>query len=178
VREGARPDRHTVDDNVPPSLGKVFISYRWDDVEAEANLLYLELVRALGSDFVHLDRGQGRVLGGNFPARLDAALRASSAMLVLIGPEWNPIIGSAGVRRLDSAKDVVRHEIRTGLLSEMHMIPVLLRGASMPRDTDLPDDIRGLCMCDAAEIRRFGFAGDIELIIDALRPHVGSVDGV
>jgi hypothetical protein len=49
-----------------------------------------------------------------------------------------------GRRRLDNPEDFVRIEIATALSREVRVIPVLLDGASMPRTTDLPDDLKPL----------------------------------
>lgn len=177
AREAASPDPSNAPATERTSeLGKVFISYRWRDSAARADHLYSELCREFSADWVHLDRERRR-LGGDFHQRLDAALRASTAMLALIGPQWNPEIGPPGTRRLDLEQDIVRYEIRTALQNGMHVIPVLCDNADMPHGTDLPEDIRNLASRDAAEIGKFRVRDDIAKIIEALRPHVGG-DGL
>lgn len=152
--------------------GKVFISYRREDAKELADLLYNALRQEFGAEWVFLDREQ-RELGADFRTRIDTALLASTAMLVLIGPQWNPQLSSQESRRLDFEDDYVRKEIRAGLAAEMRLIPVLFRKAIMPDQTSLPADIRTLAFLDAAEIHTDDVDRAVSQILHALRSHVG-----
>ncbi|MDT0350303.1 toll/interleukin-1 receptor domain-containing protein [Pseudonocardia sp. DSM 45834] len=157
----------------PRPRGKVFISYRREDAQELANYLYVELSREFGPERVFLDRSR-RQLGVDFRVRLKAELESSTAMLVVIGPAWNPLIKQEEqTRRLDLQRDHVRYEIRTGLQLEIPVIPVLFRKVDMPKPEELPEDLRGLSFFEKSEIHDTRFEADIREIVDALRPYVG-----
>ncbi|MEO7727192.1 MAG: hypothetical protein ABIS45_08055, partial [Burkholderiales bacterium] len=57
-----------------------------------------------------------------------------------------------GVRRLDRPDDWVRREIAMGLARNILVLPVLVDGAKMPLDTELPTEIRPLVAKQASDI--------------------------
>lgn len=150
---------------------KVFISYRWSDSKDRAHLLYGELVRAFGKENVHLDQ-EGAKLGGDFQLRLDGGLQASSAMLALIGPAWNPKNPETGRRRLDDEDDPIRHEIDAALRANMYLIPVMSPDVAVPALADLPPCLRPLLRREIAWIYPTRVAASIKRILDDLRQHV------
>jgi TIR domain len=152
---------------------KVFICYRWSDSKDRAHLLYSELVRAFGKEHVHLDQ-EGAKLGGDFQMRLDEGLQASSAMLVLIGPAWNPINLKTGERRLDDEEDPIRYEIASALRAGMHLIPVMSPEVAVPTIADLPPCLRPLLRKEIAWIYPTRVSASIKRIVDDLRPHVAN----
>ncbi len=64
--------------------------------------------------------------------------------LALIGPEWLQATDDACRRRLDDPDDYVRLEIETALKREVPLIPVLLGGAQMPTQDELPPSLAPL----------------------------------
>ena len=82
-----------------PSSG-VFISYRRSDTEGYAGRLFEGLVARFGRDRVFFD--VARIAPGqNFHAVIDDQLRASGALVVLIGSTWATATDGGGRRRLD-----------------------------------------------------------------------------
>jgi hypothetical protein len=67
-------------------------------------------------------------------------------VVVVIGPRW------LNDQRIHDHADLHREEIRTALARGIHIVPVLVNGASVPRADDLPDDIRPLRRRQAIEI--------------------------
>jgi len=55
------------------------------------------------------------------------------------------------------------------------MIPVLVRGAQMPRVEQLPADLQELVFRNAVEIGHARWKSDVQVLIKALRPLVGDV---
>lgn len=145
--------------------------YRWSDSRDRAHLLYGELVRPFGPEHVHLDQ-EGARLGGDFQARLDDGLRASSAMLVLIGPAWNPELQGTGRRRFDDENDPIRYEVDAALREGMHLIPVMSPEVPVPAAADLPDCLRPLLRRKIAWIYPTRVTASINRIVDDLCPHV------
>jgi hypothetical protein len=156
---------------IPLQRTKVFISYRWSDSKDRAHLLYGELIRAFGPEHVHLDQ-EGAELGGDFQTRLDKGLEASSAMLVLIGPEWNSELQGTGRRRLDDENDPIRHEVNAALLAGIRLIPVMSREVAMPDSANLPECLRPLLRREIAWIYPTSVSANIKRIVDELRPYV------
>lgn len=70
----------------------------------------------------------------------------------MIGKDWLKITDSTGRRRLDDPKDTVRQELVTALERRMCVFPVLVGGARMPQEEELPADLQSLCRRNALEI--------------------------
>ncbi len=151
--------------------GKIFISYRRDDASAEARSIYLRLQAIFGSANLFMDVDTIEH-GRDFREVLESHLPKSAVQLVLIGPGWlgNPEHGQD--RRLDQDDDFVRIEVASALRSKIPVIPVLVGGAQMPQEKDLPDDIGALAFRQSARVTHENFAGDMELLERDLRKFV------
>jgi hypothetical protein len=79
---------------------------------------------------------------------------------------------ASGQRRLDDESDFVRLEIASALQRDIPVVPVLVRGARMPRAEQLPDDLRELAYRNAVELTHARWKSDVQLLIRALRPHM------
>src|SRR5947208_675738 len=83
--------------------------------------------------------------GDDFLTRIRAALDEADLLLVVIGPEWLDAATPTGKRRLDDPDDWVRLELLEALDREdVRVIPLLVAGASMPKERDLPVGLRGI----------------------------------
>ena len=76
----------------------------------------------------------------------------------MIGKRWLTIKDRKRRRRLDSADDLVRAEIRAALQQKIPVIPVTVQNAAMPQTEDLPDDIRLLARRNGIQLRRHPLA--------------------
>ena len=72
-------------------------------------------------------------------------------------------------RRLEGDHDYLRIEIASALKRDIPVIPVLIDGASMPSEAELPEDLASLARRHALELRHTRFASDAEAIVAALR---------
>jgi CHASE2 domain-containing sensor protein len=149
---------------LPSPVSDFFISYRRGQSELAANTLREGLVRKFGEDSVFMDTAAIDP-GQEWPRRLDEALAACRAMLVLMGPLWLDVRKPDDSRRLDDPADWVRREIETALgRSDIVVVPVLHDGAQPPSSDSLPETMRGLCEHQAVQ-----FTGrDLEGWIDDL----------
>ena len=131
----------------PPAF---FISYRRSQNAWHAGDIRRELVRRYGDASVFTDTSSIEY-GEAFPDRIASAIRGCSVMLVLIGQHWlDPINGT---RRIDHPNDWVRKEIEAGLLrQEAVVVPVLLDGAVMPAEDDLPASVKRLATLHAVTL--------------------------
>src|SRR5207344_107230 len=90
--------------------------------------------------------------GADFVERIDTALTRSRAMFVVIGPSWAAATDKTGRRRLDDPRDVVRREIAAALRHGILVVPVLVGGAPMPGEEDLPEDLASLATRNAVQL--------------------------
>jgi hypothetical protein len=69
---------------------------------------------------------------------------------------------------LDDPRDVVRLEISEALSRRIRVIPVLVEGARMPEEKDLPDDLTGLARRQAVDLRPEHWNDDLGRLLSAL----------
>jgi hypothetical protein len=81
-------------------------------------------------------------------------------LLAVIGERWSTRTGVNGSRRLDMADDFVRLEIAKALERGVRVIPVLVGGATMPHQDDLPSDLRPFSVHQAMDLRDAHFHAD------------------
>jgi hypothetical protein len=130
--------------------GKIFINYRRDDSRADSGRLYDRLAaRFPGRVF----RDVGSLEPGvEWQEAISRVLDQAAACVVVIGKSWVNIADAAGRRRLDDPRDTVRQELRAALERRMRVFPVLVGGARMPEEEELPADLQPLCRRNALEI--------------------------
>ena len=68
--------------------------------------------------------------------------------------------------------DFVRLEIASALRRDIPVVPVLVRGAKMPRAEQLPADLRELAYRNAVELTHARWKSDVQVLIQALRPYM------
>jgi hypothetical protein len=145
---------------------RVFISYRRDDAAGYAGRLEEALEKRLGRGSVFRD-----VLdiapGADFVAAIRQRLGGAQTVLVLIGPRWAGG-DTPGARRIDDAQDIVRLEVQEALASGAHVIPVLLPGATMPGEAELPDALRPLARRNAMNLGDTHWGADIERLVASI----------
>lgn len=148
-------------------MAGIFISYRRDESRHAAGRLADDLVDAFGSESIFRDI-EGIEPGVDFKKALDKALGSCVVMLVLIGPRWLQMADDHGGRRLDQPGDWIRMEIATALARDTRVIPVLLEGATLPQQNELPEDMQPLVQRQAFELADARWRGDLQRLVDAL----------
>jgi hypothetical protein len=151
----------------PASTVKVFLEYRRDDARAYAGRLADRLRSHFGSDAVFMDI-EAIQLGVDFVESLVQALESSHVVLALIGPNWLSASDSQGRRRLDDPDDIVRVALRAAFERNIRVIPVLVDGASIPRQDELPADIAQLARINAIALDDARWDYDVERLIEAV----------
>ena len=149
-------------------MSGIFISYRRDDQAGFAGRLADALVSAFGADNVFRDIEDIHP-GEDFVLALERQLASVDVMLVMIGPAWQTASREGG-RRLDEADDFVRREIEAGLKSGKVVLPVLVGGATMPAEKDLPAAIAGLARRQALILSDAGWTSDVARLVETIRP--------
>jgi len=149
-------------------MSGVFISYRRDDAAGHAGRLFDHLSRVFGSDEIFMDV-DGIQRGDTFSQTLTEHIQQCDVLLAVIGRRWTAAADSDGHRRLDSADDWVRGEIRGALTAGHLVIPVLVGGAGLPAGADLPEDLRGLVERQVAEVRDGSWNDDVARLCDDIK---------
>ncbi|RZJ09068.1 MAG: toll/interleukin-1 receptor domain-containing protein, partial [Rubrivivax sp.] len=145
---------------------RVFISYRRDDAAGYAGRLEEALEQRLGRGSVFRD-----VLdiapGEDFVQAIRSRLADAKTVLVLMGPRWAG--GEApGSRRIDDEGDFVRLEVAVALDSSARVVPVLLPGARMPAEADLPAPLKPLARRNALSLSDEHWGADVGRLCDAV----------
>jgi hypothetical protein len=155
-------------------MSGVFISYRRDDSSGYAGRLFDILSVHLGraNTYMDLDTIRG---GDNFATVIEEKISQCDVLLAVIGERWLTSIGENGRRRLEIANDFVRLEIAKALERGVRVIPVLVGGATMPHQDDLPDDLRPLSFHQAMDLRDAHFHADVDQLIDLLDKSVPGI---
>jgi hypothetical protein len=118
-----------------------------------------------GADHVFMDV-EDIVPGQNFAETLDRSIAASEIALVVIGPRWSQILRD---RSQQQQPDYVSHEVSSALAKKLRIVPVLVGGASMPGEADLPAGLLSLTFHQAVELRDSTFKDDCDRLAKSLR---------
>lgn len=146
----------------------IFISYRRDDQAGFAGRLADALGLAFDADNVFRDIEDIHP-GEDFVDAINQQLTSVDVFLVIIGPAWLTV-SRHGVRRLDEPEDFVRMEIEAGLKSGKMLLPVLVGGASMPAEKELPLAIRALARRQSFILSDTRWASDVARLIQTIKP--------
>ena len=141
----------------------VFISYRREDASGHAGRLSDRLIARFGAARVFMDV-QDILPGQNFAQAIDRTLAQCDHLLAIIGPRW---LQDLAARQIAN-EDFVRHELSAALTRGLTVIPVLVGGAKMPRQTDLPTELAAFAQCQAVEVRDDRFDEDTARLISFL----------
>jgi hypothetical protein len=120
-----------------------FISYRHDDAFAPSSAFVEKVKSALnkaGFETVFEDFGSIQP-GEDFEDRIYRGIANCDLFVPLIGAKWLAILQEKVTRR---EKDILSREVRDAIRLDKEIIPVLVDGAEMPSQKDLPDAIRAL----------------------------------
>jgi hypothetical protein len=151
---------------------RIFISYRRADSGGWARSLHDKLEEQLGPG--HLFRDVAMQGGVDFHQHVESLLDRCEVLLAVIGRRWTSIADADGNRRLDDPDDLVRREIARALeRPDVQVIPVLVDGAQMPTQPDLPPDLAPLSRRQACELTDSRWDYDVETLTRRLQDLLG-----
>lgn len=150
-------------------MTRIFISYRRSDSLTFTGRIYDRLVDAFGADNVFKDVDR-LLVGVDFRSVINREIGSSDVLLAIVGPNWLDAVDEDGNRRLDNPNDFVRLELEFGLRRRtMLLVPVLIGGARMPTEDQLPPSLRDFAFRHAAIVREDpDFRGDISRLIEQI----------
>jgi TIR domain len=145
----------------------VFISYRREETAGHAGRLRDSLCARFGEDHVFMDLEMAP--GIDFVDELDRELSRCDVLLVVIGREWGTVRDAQGRLRLQDPHDFVRREIETALARpDVLVVPVLVQGAQMPSQEQLPETMGSLARRNALELSDGRWSFDVERLVSHL----------
>ncbi len=147
--------------------GGIFVSYRRDDAKHAAGRLVDRLEKSFSRDQLFFDIDNIEP-GVDFVRVLKEQVERCDVLLAIIGPGWLDARDGLGARRLDNPKDFVRIELETALARDIRVIPVLVDGARMPGEAELPEPLRALTNRQAVRLAHERFASEAEDLARAL----------
>ena len=146
----------------------VFISYRRQDSGDVTGRIYDRLVQHFGNESVFKDV-DSIGLGIDFRERLAEALDHCNIFVAIIGKNWQ--IRSDGIQKGDL--DFVQIEIESAFGRKIPVIPVLVQGATMPRQDELPASLGALPYRNAISVRPDpDFRQDMDRLIKGIEAHL------
>jgi hypothetical protein len=151
---------------------RVFISYRRADSGGWARSLHDQLDESLGPGRAFRDVAMEG--GVDFHQHVELLLDNCDVLLAVIGRRWVTITDGDGKRRLDNPDDLVRGEIARALQRpDVHVIPVLVDGAAMPSEHELPPDLAPLSRRHACELTDSRWDYDVDVLTRRVRELLG-----
>jgi hypothetical protein len=131
-------------------MSKIVVSYRRSDSQAISGRIVDRLIAHFGDTSVFMDI-ENIPFGIDFRQHIKSALSQADMLLAIVGPGWLAL-GTGGRSRLQDASDPVRVEIETALAEKLHIIPILIDGAAMPKAGELPDSLKDFSFLNAAPV--------------------------
>ena len=162
---------------VPPVMdaarsGHIFVSYRRSDSADIAGRIYDRLIGKFGKEPVFKDV-DSIPLGFDFKEYLDQKVGECDVLLAIIGDGWLNASDETGKKRLEDPADFVRIDIQSALKWNIPVIPLLVRGAHMPAEENLPSGLRKLVYRNGIPIRSDpDFHRDMDRLISALEKYI------
>lgn len=146
----------------------LFISYRRSDSAPWAGRVYERLARDFDKTQIFIDV-DNIPPGKDFIKTLDDQVSKCDIFLCIIGLKWLTSTNENGVRRLDEPADFVRIEIESALKRDgVTLVPVLVDGARMPTEEELPLSIRQLARQNAIELTHKSFGPEMANLLGSL----------
>lgn len=124
-------------------MSKILISYRREDSADVTGRIDDRLVQQFGRQAVFVDV-DSIPFGVDFRKYLDEQVAKCDVFLAVIGPDWMGPKDSQGKTRLEDPSDFVRIEIESALTRQIAVVPILVRGASIPPTEQLPQSMHDL----------------------------------
>jgi Amt family ammonium transporter len=147
--------------------GIVFINYRRSDAAGMAGRLFDRLEQDFSPERLFFDV-DSIPAGENFFDYLNQQVDACDVLLAVIGPTWQSQLDRQDYEAGKHTKDYARIEIEAALRQGKKVIPVLVGGAEMPREEDLPETMRPLALRNAVRLSHERFKADAQGLIKAV----------
>ncbi|MGZ8210158.1 MAG: toll/interleukin-1 receptor domain-containing protein [Burkholderiales bacterium] len=170
VRDTGQESQSSSARDASGATGSVFISYRRGDAGDVVGRISDRLVDRFGKPHVFKDV-DSIPLGVDFRKHLSDSVGKCRVFLAIISRGW--VQQADGERRLDQPNDFVRIEMEAALQRNIPVIPVLVQGAALPNEQELPASLRELAYRNATVVRADpDFNADIARLMDGIAFHL------
>ena len=129
----------------------IMVSYRRADAQDMAGRISDYLIGKYGEKSVFFDVNSIPT-GVNYRNRIENAILSSDVMVAVIGLHWLGKNPDGKLPRISDPGDPVRVEIETAMKHKKPILPLLVNGATMPEESELPDTLRELHSYNAAKV--------------------------
>jgi hypothetical protein len=129
---------------------KIVISYRRADTDAIAGRIRDKLANYFGESSIFMDI-DSIAFGVDFRREILKALSNTDLLVVVIGHKWAGA-GRGLHRKIMDETDPVRVEVEAALQRNVPIVPVLVQGSKIPKESELPASLRELCYKNAATV--------------------------
>ena len=159
-------------------MSDIFISYRREDSADATGRISDHLYPEFGRDKIFTDI-DNIPLGLDFREHIDKEVSHCEVFLAVIGLDWLDVRDEKGKKRLEQTEDVVRLEIESALKRKIPVIPVLVSGAKMPKEQQLPASLKELAFRNGTPVRSDqSFKADIHRLITGIKEHINEQEVV
>lgn len=134
-----------------PDPPRVFLSYRRHDTLAITGRIHDKMVERFGAEKIFMDF-DAIPYGADFRSHLQRELERCEVFLVVMGTQWTGPTDEGPNRLLADPDDFVRLEVEVTLEKGIPIIPVLVDGATMPTEAEVPPSMRPLLYRQAAVV--------------------------
>src|SRR4051812_40208766 len=148
----------------------VFLSYRRADSQAWVGRLADDLRSYYGRDRIYLDLDSNRP-AQDYIVQVQEALKASRAVIAVVGPQWEMQGGAADDSRLNNPNDLLRRELETALHDGIALLIVLVGGARPPSPDKLPSSLTPLTRLQTLRLADTDWSYDFGRVVEALERH-------
>src|SRR5262249_50125990 len=131
-------------------MPNISISYRRDHTGPVTGRLSDRVVERYGGDSIFIDIDSSPA-GVDFRHHIHTVLQQTDILLAMVGAKWLGAQASGEIR-IRQDDDPVRVEIATAFRNRTFVVPVLVDGAKMPAETDLPDEIKSFAYRNAVQL--------------------------
>jgi hypothetical protein len=131
-------------------MPKIAISYRHSDTAAISGRIFDRLIDRFGEHSVFIDI-DNIPFGVDFRGHIKDVLQNTDVLIAVNGSRWIAQ-DEQGNNRLNQRSDIVRMEIEIALERGVPIIPVLVDGARMPGEGELPDSLKNFVYINAAPV--------------------------
>lgn len=153
------------------SSASIFISYRRSTNAAVAGRLHDNLAKHFGTEEVFLDVDT-IAPGRNFVEELDERVSKCTIFLAVIGPDWLKLKNSQDKPRLFDPNDYVHIELKGALERGIHVVPILVDGAVLPLEDQLPEALKPLAQRQAVDLSHDRFVDEVETLAGSLQSYL------
>ena len=154
----------------------IMVSYRRADAQDMAGRIADYLIAKYGENSVFFDVNSIPT-GVNYRNRIEKAIVGSDVIVAVIGQHWVGLNPDGKTSRLHDPGDPVRVEIESAMKHNKPILPLLVNGATMPEESDLPDTLRELHAYNGARIDSGqDFRIHMRRLIDSINETLGTTE--